>query len=67
FNGPTNDLWHQYGTAPYYATTLGKLINQYSYLYDANDTFTFRVPQFQNTQKMQQLEAQDMMAIKSEN
>ncbi|MGL4991900.1 MAG: SH3 domain-containing protein [Sarcina sp.] len=67
FNGPLADIWHQYGTAIYYAKSLGTLINQYSYLYDANDTFTFRVPEFQNTQQMQQLEAQDMMAIKSGN
>ena len=45
-NGTTGQMWHQYASDIDYAKSIGNLINQYSYLYNSNDSFTFNTPQF---------------------
>ena len=46
-NGNQN-IWHEYATTPYYANSIGKLIKEYSYLYNSNDKFLYDIPVFKD-------------------
>ena len=41
-----NNVWHEYASILHYGNDIGEIINQYSYLYDSDDTFTFDIPVF---------------------
>ena len=47
-NGGDSEIWHQYSTDINYGQSIGEIMKQYSYLYNANDRFSFGIPTFQN-------------------
>ncbi|MGL5823127.1 MAG: glucosaminidase domain-containing protein [Sarcina sp.] len=42
----TNAVWHEYATRANYGQEIGRLISEYSYIYNSNDTFLFDKPVF---------------------
>ena len=47
-NGEGSSINHQYSTDINYGQTIGEIMKQYSYLYNANDKFSFGIPTFQS-------------------